>query len=58
MTDLTAEIPPELFARLAHPTVLARLRVEAKAAVLLVKPFPAVIMSSVEFCRRGLLGLG
>jgi hypothetical protein len=37
---------------------LAGLRVGAKAPVLLVKPFAVVIMSSFEFCSRGLLGLG
>jgi len=43
MTDLTAEIPPELFARLAHPTVrLSGLIDEAAAASFLSQVLPAL----------------
>jgi hypothetical protein len=43
MTDLTAEIPPELFARLAHPTVrLSGSIDEAAAASFLSQVLPAL----------------
>ena len=43
MTDLTAEIPPELFARLAHPTVrLSGTIDEAAAASFLSQVLPVL----------------
>jgi hypothetical protein len=43
MTDLTAKIPPELFARLAHPTVrLSGSIDEAAAASFLSQVLPAL----------------
>jgi hypothetical protein len=52
MTDLTAEIPPELFARLAHPTVRLSGSIDEGGRGVVPQSSPAGV-GGPGFDRRG-----